>query len=340
VKRAAKAVDMPRDPFGEARRRALTWRTRVLGARVEFTSNSRDLLTIAQEAFARVPQHRWSREAGRTLRISLQHVREPESSPRAKPPRPVLTSGAGLLCAHIDSNNFVIVDPRAASALVQIGGSMLRHRPLARYEMIEFAAIMLAMREQGLVGLHAGCVGTRGRGVLLLGASGAGKSTLTLNAALDGLEFLAEDSVFVQPATLRATGLSAYTHARDEALGLIAHPGLRRAARRAPRIERRSGVRKREIDLRGGPARLAPAPLRIVATVVLSARPARGREPLVPLTSAQLKRMLRAEQPYAAARSGWQEFERRVLRAGGFRLHRAPPAQGASSLRELLSKRA
>jgi hypothetical protein len=77
-----------------------------------------------------------------------------------------------------------------------------------------------------------------------------------------------------------------------------------------------------------------------VATVVLSARPARGREPLVPLTSAQLKRMLRAEQPYAAARSGWQEFERRVLRAGGFRLHRAPPAQGASSLRELLSKRA
>jgi hypothetical protein len=337
---ATASVDIPEDPFGEKGRRAMRWRARVLGASIEFSSNRRELLRIAREAFARVPPLRWPHETRRTLRISLQHVKENESPRWTRPPKPVLSSGAGLLCAHIDACNYVIIDTRSASALVQVGDSMLSHRQLVRYEMIEFAAIMLATREQGLVALHAGCVGAGGRGVLLLGASGTGKSTLTLNAALDGLDFLAEDSVFVHPETLRATGLSAYTHAREDALALIGDPRLRRAARRAPRIERRSGVRKREIDLRDGPARLASAPLRIVSTVVLSARPARGSTALVPLSMAQLKRVLRAEQPFAAARPGWREFERRVLRAGGFRLHRTPPRQGARCLRELLGKRA
>src|SRR4029079_19173948 len=116
--------------------------------------------------------------------------------------------------------------------------------------------ITLATRSQQLVALHAGCVGAEGRGVLLLGPSGAGKSTLALHAALGGLEFLAEDSVFVQPRTLRATGLSAHVHTRQTGLRLIADPAVRRALRRAPSIRRRSGVRKHEFDLRGAATRL------------------------------------------------------------------------------------
>ena len=331
--------DIPRDPFGERRPRSLRWRTRVLGAEVEFSSHSREMLRLAREAFARVPQHRWARGAGRTLRISLQRVHGAASA-WVKPPRPVLSSGAGLLCAHVDSSNFVIVDPAAARAMVQVGDSMWAHPRLVRYEMIEFAAILLATREQELVALHAGCVGASGRGVLLLGASGAGKSTLSLHAAHDGLEFLSEDSVFVQPATLEACGLSAFTHAREDSLPLITDRRVRQAAHRAPRIQRRSGVHKREIDLRSSGARLAPEPLRIVSTVVLSSRPARGRHALVPMTRAELKRVLRAEQPFAAARPGWKEFERHVLRIGGFRLHRVPPADGVASLRELLTAKA
>jgi hypothetical protein len=337
VKRVTpRPVDIPPDPFREKRPRSLRWCAQVLGAKVEFSSDSRELLRIAQEAFARVPQHRWPRGARRTLRISLERARG-VSPTWTTPPKPVLSSGAGLLCAHIDSINFVIVDPGAARALVQVGDSMLRHRRLVRYEMIEFAAIMLATREQKLVALHAGCVGASGRGVLLLGASGAGKSTLSLRAALDGLDFLSEDSVFVQSATLQASGLSAFTHAREDALQLIDDRRARQAARRAPRIQRRSGVQKREIDLRTNGARLAPKPLRIVSTVVLSAQPPNGRGALVPLTSAQLRRVLRSEQPFAAARPGWGEFERHVLRAGGFMLHRLPPADGVASLREILA---
>jgi serine kinase of HPr protein (carbohydrate metabolism regulator) len=52
---------------------------------------------------------------------------------------------------------------------------------LTRYELIEFAVFTLAQRVQGLVPLHAACVGRAGRGLLLMGGSGAGKSTLALH---------------------------------------------------------------------------------------------------------------------------------------------------------------
>jgi hypothetical protein len=58
---------------------------------------------------------------------------------------------------------------------------MLRFPYHARYELIEFAVFTLAARAQGLVPLHAACVGEEGRGLLLMGESGAGKSTASLH---------------------------------------------------------------------------------------------------------------------------------------------------------------
>ena len=330
--------DIARDPFRERGARPLRWRTRVLGARCEFSSNSRELLSLARDAFAHVPEHRWPRAPRGTLRVRLEHLSDGGAARHGMPPKPVLSSGAGLLCGHVDAHNFAIVDPRAASALVQVGDALLPHRRLVRYELIEFAAVTLAARVQELVPLHAGCVGAHGRGVLLLGGSGSGKSTLALHAALAGLDFLAEDSVFVQPATLRATGLSAYIHAHADSLHLLGGH-MRRTASASPVIQRRSGARKHEIDLRGGRAPLAARPLRIVAAVVLAARRARGAPRLTPLTPAQLKRALRAEQAFARDRAGWAEFEKRLLRAGGFSLPRGSPEQGVAALRELLEKR-
>ena len=255
------------------------------------------------------------------------------------PPRLKLGSGAGLLFGHSDAHTFVVVAPGSGEALVQVGDSWLRHPELLRYELIEFAAISLATRTRRLVSLHAACVGWRGRGVLLMGGSGAGKSTLALHAALAGLEFLAEDSVFVDPSTLRATGLSAFVHARDDALRLIHDRRLRLAVARSPRIQRRSGVRKREFDLRDGPVRLSPRPVEIVATVVLSPRRA-PRPQAAPLSRARLRRELRAEQSFATSRPGWSTFEDRLLRAGGFEVGRLPPRDAVAVLRGILGARA
>jgi hypothetical protein len=337
VSRPRTTRDIERDPFHEDRALPLSWRTHVLGAPCVFRSDSRELLGIAREAFAGVPRHAWPRGGSRALSVSLERVREKAPPAWKTPAAPVLSSAGGLLFAHFDPRNFVVIDPGAGRAVARVSDSLLRHPRLLRYEVIEFAAITLASRTQGLVPLHAGCVGARGRGVLLLGSSGSGKSTLALHAALAGLEYLAEDSVFVQPASLSATGLSAFVHARAESLGLIGDARARRGLGRAPTIQRRSGARKLEIDLRRGGVRLARSPLRIVATIVLSARRANGAARLAPIQRAQFRRALRAEQPYATSQPGWREFERGILLAGGYGLGRVPPTDAVDAVRTLLS---
>jgi hypothetical protein len=52
---------------------------------------------------------------------------------------------------------------------------------------------------RGLVFTHAASVGRNGRGVLLVGRGGAGKSTTALACHLNGLEFLGDDYVAVEP---------------------------------------------------------------------------------------------------------------------------------------------
>lgn len=54
-------------------------------------------------------------------------------------------------------------------------------------------------RGAGLHTLHAGCVGERGMGVLLVGPSGSGKSTTSLLCALDGMNYVSDDVCLLRP---------------------------------------------------------------------------------------------------------------------------------------------
>ena len=107
-----------------------------------------------------------ARDSRGTLRSQLAAMRdERRRRPGIEPPKPVLSSGAGLLCGA--SRRPAFSRRRSAcrrSALVQVGDSLLRHRRWCATNCIEFAAVTLAARVQGLVPLHAGCVGARGRG--------------------------------------------------------------------------------------------------------------------------------------------------------------------------------
>jgi len=104
-----------------------------------------------------------------------------------------------------------------------------------RYELIEFAVFTLAARVQSLVSLHAACVGHGGRGVLLLGPSGSGKSTVALQCLLQGLDFVAEDSVFVETGSMLTTGIANFMHVRSDSLRWVerARDARRSAARRS-----------------------------------------------------------------------------------------------------------
>jgi hypothetical protein len=196
----------------------------------------------------------------------------------------------------------------------------------------------LAARTQRLVSLHAACVGRGGRGVLLMGPTGAGKSTLALLSLLKGFDFVSEDSVFVTPDTLLATGVANFLHVRADSLRWV---GAREAAaiRASPVIRRRSGVRKFEVDLRQGAYRLAASPLKIGAVVFLSAEKAHGAPLLRPLAKSSMRARLTDVQAYAANQPQWPAFRKQISRLDAFELRRgAHPLEAVDILRSLVER--
>jgi energy-coupling factor transporter ATP-binding protein EcfA2 len=327
----------PADPFGEHAAAPLRMHFRVLGGDFTVESSDEALLDLVAQAFGGLPKHRLTPRPQRFgVRLVLTTVARP-SAREAAPPRPMLSAGAGLLCATVDAGSFAVLDVARSSALVCVSKAMLRRRYHARYELIELAFLTLATRAQSLVPLHAACVGSHDRGVLLMGASGAGKSTLSLHALAGGMQVLSEDSAFVVPESLRATGVSSYLHLSRPALRFLQAKQLRRTVERSPIIERRSGARKFEVDLRKFPGSIARGPLQIAATVFLSARPAGNQPAIRELKRADFLARLRREQPYASAQPSWHTFERRILATPAYEMRRTQhPDSAVRLLRDLL----
>jgi hypothetical protein len=324
------------DPFGERSSPPLRSRKQLLGARILFESNERALLQLVDGAFAGLPRHRLAARLP-DLRVKiLLSDRRPRVS-RVEPAPLALISAGGLLGGATDSSNFVILSPRERTALVVVSPSMMGYPYHIRYELIEFAVFTLAARVQRLVSLHAACVGIEGRGVLMMGPSGAGKSTVALQCLLDGFEFLSEDSVFVAPRTMRATGIANFLHTRADSLRWVGQSEAA-AIRASPVIRRRSGARKYEIDLRREPFKLAKRPLEIISIVFLSSKNA-GTSPLLnPLSRAALRQKLAITQAYGASQPQWQTFTKNVSGLPTFELLRGRhPMDAADVLRTLLA---
>jgi hypothetical protein len=325
------------DPFGEDGNARLRARVSVLGADFVVTSSARSLLDLAIEAFAGMPAHRLERRPPRLTAQLVLNDRPPTWARGAAPPPPVLSSGAGLLCATVDAGNFAVVDAGMSRALISISEAMLEQRYYARYELVELAFLTLATRVQGLVPLHAACLGANGDALLVIGGSGTGKSTLCLHALADGLQLLGEDSAFVAPGSLRVTGLPSYLHLIRDSLRFVRSPALRRAIERSPVIQRRSGARKLEVDVRKLPTAGSGKAFRIVATVFLSRRPAGPARAWRALDRSTCLSRLRREQPYAIRRSvDWEAFERRIGKLPAYELRRTEPAVAVRHLRGLL----
>lgn len=329
----------PPDPFGEHRRAAFRARLQLLGGRFDFETDSARLLRIVRTAYAGLPHHKLSSPVPR-LRVKLVLTARalPARRPMGEPPPVRPLSGAGMLCGALGSASFVGLSAPQRAALIVVSQDLLRHAYHVRYELLEFAVYVLAARVQGLVPLHGACVGRAGRGILLVGPSGAGKSTLVLQCLLDGFDFLAEDSVLVQPHGLRATGVANFLHLRPDALRFL--DGAPRAAllRSAAVIRRRSGVKKLEIDLRCLQYRLASAPLSISALVFLSSRPADAGALVAPVRRSTALRRLAALQRYASQQPGWRVFRGQLARLPAYELRRAPhPREAVQALRGLLT---
>lgn len=323
------------DPFAERTAFRMHRDIHVLGTWVRFESNSGQLLRLVDSAYAGLPRHRLS---GTVPRLRVRLILAPAGRKRASEPAALrMMSGPGLLAGAAESSNFVVISPQERGALVVVSPRMLRSAYHTRYELIEFAVFTLASRVQGLVPLHGACVGLAGRGVLLLGPSGAGKSTLTLQCLIEGLEILSEDSVFVAPNTLLATGVSNFLHVRADSLRWIEAARSVASIRKSPVIRRRTGVRKYEIDLRRGKYVLAQRPLKIEAVVFLCAQSAAEGALLKRLSQAHALPMLIREQAYAANLPPWKVFARSVTRLPFFELRRGRhPSESVAALRDII----
>jgi hypothetical protein len=337
--KAATTPDLLSDPFGESVSRGSLKCLQLLGGRFEFESNSRQLLKLVDSAYAGLPRHRLSAIPPRfRIKLSLQPGARPSS--RLQPPPLAMLCGPGLIGGATDSSNFVVVSPVERTALVVVSAKMIGSPYHARYEMIEFAVFTLAARSQGLMPLHAACVGRHGSGILLMGPSGSGKSTIALHCLLQGLDFVAEDSVFVTPDSLLATGVANFLHVRPDSLRWLECPADAAAIRKSPVIRRRSGVKKYELDLRCPGYRLAARPAKVAAVVFLSARSAGSGPLLRPMPKSIFIKNLADQQAYAANQPEWGRFVRNASQLDAYELRRGRhPRAGVEALQTLLRSR-
>lgn len=311
---------------------------RVLGGVFRFESRSRELLELVETAYGRVPPQAFPGIATE-FRVAMRLLPRSVNAWAIEPPAPCIRQEGDRIRADIDGSNYVIIDCARRRAHVVATEDMLRHAYHLRCELIEFAVFVLATRGVGLAPLHAACVGIGGRGLLLLGASGSGKSTLALHGMVRGLDLLAEDAVFVQPATLLATGVPNYLHLRHDVLDFIAGDAMLAWITHAPVIRRRSGVEKFEVDLRRGYGRPAPSPLVLVGAVFATPLPADNNDALLTqIPRQQAGRMLEADQPHASRQPGWRAFKRGILDKGVYQLRRGRhPGDSVNALRRLLA---
>ncbi len=328
--------DVSADPFHEQAQPVSRARMHLLGGAFEFECGSPGLRRLVDWAYAGLPQHKLAKAPPR---ICVRVTPAPRARRRAMgDPAPIeMLSGAGLLCGTTTFSDFAVLSSDQRSGLVIVSRDRLRFPYHTRYELIEFAVFTLAARAQGLMPLHGACVGHEGRGLLLFGDSGAGKSTASLHCLLRGMDFLAEDSVFVTPDTMLATGIANFLHVRCDSLQSLPASSAS-VIRRSPIIRRRSGVEKFELDLRRTKFRLAASPLKVAGVVFISAQPARRGVLLTPLHGNEALARFKKSQSYAVNQPGWATFRKRIAAAPAFELRRGrSPAEAADALLQLLA---
>ena len=315
----------------------------LLGGRFEFETDSANLLRLVRRAYAGLRPQKLPGVVPRLhvkLVLTPPNRARPAGDRRAEPPAVRALAARGILCGAVGGAGFVTLSPQQRAALIVVPHELLRYAYHVRCELLEFAVYVLAARVQRLVPLHAACVGRGDRGILVVGPSGSGKSTLVLECLLEGLDFLAEDSVLVRPSGLLATGVASFLHLRPDSLRFLDRTARSAVLRGSTRMRRRSGVRKLEVDLRRLPYRLAAAPLRIRAVVFLSARRAGRDALLVPLRRSVVLERLAASQRYAARQPGWSTFRSRASTLPAYELRRgAHPRESVEVLRGLLAPR-
>jgi hypothetical protein len=164
----------------------------VMGRTLRLETNDSRILERATQVFTRYPGNRNSNP--QFVWKILCHSR-----PNMEPPWPqrFVFSDRGLRFAEYGQNNFLAVDLEAREGI----GAFCEH---LMNDDLGFVSLFLAnlfcltAGSLGLVPLWGNCVAFRQQGVLLFGPENSGKTSVTHVATKLGLDFQADDGVFVE----------------------------------------------------------------------------------------------------------------------------------------------
>jgi hypothetical protein len=160
-----------------------------LGFAVEISSNDSAVLEAAAESWG----HTQPLHVSATVQLRIG-ISGPETSARL--PAPTARAQRHLITFVADSNNFATCDLIAGFGFAWITRTTLADRLYFRYHFLEPMA-MLLISGINAPALHAACVSSHGRGMLLCGPSGAGKSTLAYACARAGFTYITDDGSYL-----------------------------------------------------------------------------------------------------------------------------------------------
>mgnify|MGYP006294685151 CR=1 FL=1 len=192
----------------------------VLGIPVRFRSNAPAVVEVAETAFERwraleeTPALAELVEREGVEIVVVVHEGDEGGAEHAPVRYRVLEDKRVLYQTH---GSVAFADPARRQARAFVTPALVADRDHFRYALLEGMTLSL-LTPLDRQPFHAAALVRDGTALLLAGPSGTGKSTLAYAAVRDGLDLLAEDTVFLQSRpSLRIWGLPGFLHLPPDA---------------------------------------------------------------------------------------------------------------------------
>jgi energy-coupling factor transporter ATP-binding protein EcfA2 len=160
-----------------------------LGYPVEIITNDQVVLQAADESFGHGRLSRTSEPL--QIRVGVSNDGGSE-----RPPEPTRREYNHLYSLVADVNNQALLDLRSGINFTWVTSAAVNNGIYFRYNFLE-KAVYLLLGASVVTDIHAACVSTNGKGILLIGDSGAGKSTLAYACARAGWTYTSDDTSYL-----------------------------------------------------------------------------------------------------------------------------------------------
>jgi len=121
---------------------------------------------------------------------------DPAEPPLSVPDGPAFRAQGHLLAMVLGPQNFAVCDLERSVCFAWLSEAVARNPLFAGFHFLEGMALN-CLCHRDLTPIHAACVASGGKGILLAGEAQAGKSSLAWACARAGLTYVADDGVYL-----------------------------------------------------------------------------------------------------------------------------------------------